>query len=508
MVIRHADDIQRQLAPRELIALVAALVLLLSSTVLLHEVGARFLSYGLFLGERSNVRAFSCLSHIAGTVVGFSLAIATRERMKGVSKTTRLRLWIGFFVLQVVLCISFYLTLTESDEASLGCFIQLLSGASGALFFSACMKFARHLAATSFVKATIAVFAGEAMIVYGLFTILIVHTPMPFVIAAHLALIAGAAGCFFWVTQHNPATLSPFGSDTAPSVQMSSARNDLKRLGRWHITPFVSLWIAICSYGAVFGLLHVIPLGLPATQFSRVVSNLIGMVAASLLLYFSLRKTDMGTAVIWNRVYRLVFPFATLAALLIPFTGGSGFMPSLGFAESATYYFDMTMAVACFTVCKATGVSAPQVFAHAFLARNVGFFIGDFVGMEIHENVPLTNEVFSVLGIAVFLLLCVVTFNIGGEKYAKTAWGVVPKEDPKALFERQLCERCDALAEEFRLTGREREVLKLLAQNKRPKEISDELVVSVATVRTHVQGVYNKLDVHSHDELVRLVRTR
>ena len=46
----------------------------------------------------------------------------------------------------------------------------------------------------------------------------------------------------------------------------------------------------------------------------------------------------------------------------------------------------------------------------------------------------------------------------------------------------------------------------MLAQGKRPKEISEELVVSVATVRTHVQGVYNKLDVHSYNDLLHLIR--
>ena len=63
-------------------------------------------------------------------------------------------------------------------------------------------------------------------------------------------------------------------------------------------------------------------------------------------------------------------------------------------------------------------------------------------------------------------------------------------------------ETCRLLAKEFQLTERETQTLELLALNKRPKEISDELVLSIATIRTYVQGIYNKLDVHSHDELM------
>ncbi len=48
-------------------------------------------------------------------------------------------------------------------------------------------------------------------------------------------------------------------------------------------------------------------------------------------------------------------------------------------------------------------------------------------------------------------------------------------------------------------------MLRLLARNKRPREISDVLVVSVATVRSHVHAIYTKTGVHSATELVKLV---
>ena len=47
--------------------------------------------------------------------------------------------------------------------------------------------------------------------------------------------------------------------------------------------------------------------------------------------------------------------------------------------------------------------------------------------------------------------------------------------------------------------------LALLARGKRPKEISEDLVVSVATVRSHVQAIYSKTKVHSYESLVHLV---
>ena len=53
------------------------------------------------------------------------------------------------------------------------------------------------------------------------------------------------------------------------------------------------------------------------------------------------------------------------------------------------------------------------------------------------------------------------------------------------------------------LTDRECEVLRLIAQGKRNKEIAVELTVSVNTVETHRKHIMEKLDLHNTAEIVR-----
>jgi DNA-binding NarL/FixJ family response regulator len=50
------------------------------------------------------------------------------------------------------------------------------------------------------------------------------------------------------------------------------------------------------------------------------------------------------------------------------------------------------------------------------------------------------------------------------------------------------------------LTGREHEILKLLAKGYMYKEIADQLCISMSTVRSHVCAVYDKLHVHSRTQ--------
>ena len=57
------------------------------------------------------------------------------------------------------------------------------------------------------------------------------------------------------------------------------------------------------------------------------------------------------------------------------------------------------------------------------------------------------------------------------------------------------------------LTSRERQVLAHLADGACRREVAERMCVSVNTVRTHVQNLMAKLDVHSTTEAVALTRS-
>jgi DNA-binding NarL/FixJ family response regulator len=55
---------------------------------------------------------------------------------------------------------------------------------------------------------------------------------------------------------------------------------------------------------------------------------------------------------------------------------------------------------------------------------------------------------------------------------------------------------------DVKLTPREIDILKLIAQNKKTKEIAELLFISVNTVQSHKKNLYSKLNIHSVSELV------
>lgn len=63
----------------------------------------------------------------------------------------------------------------------------------------------------------------------------------------------------------------------------------------------------------------------------------------------------------------------------------------------------------------------------------------------------------------------------------------------------------ERIAREYRLTNREEEVLQLLAQGMTARAISEELVISPGTAKSHLRNIYAKLGVHTQSELILLV---
>lgn len=58
-------------------------------------------------------------------------------------------------------------------------------------------------------------------------------------------------------------------------------------------------------------------------------------------------------------------------------------------------------------------------------------------------------------------------------------------------------------AHRFRLTPREREIVKLLAEEKSNKEVAEALGLPISTVKTHRKNIFSKLQLHNISDLVR-----
>ncbi|WP_151197432.1 helix-turn-helix transcriptional regulator [Eggerthella sp. YY7918] len=82
-----------------------------------------------------------------------------------------------------------------------------------------------------------------------------------------------------------------------------------------------------------------------------------------------------------------------------------------------------------------------------------------------------------------------------------------PLEAPSAaeVDRRYWVEPCNAVADTYQLTLREREVLELLARGRDMPFMEEQLVVSRNTIKMHIRHIYTKLDVHSKQDIIDMV---
>lgn len=89
----------------------------------------------------------------------------------------------------------------------------------------------------------------------------------------------------------------------------------------------------------------------------------------------------------------------------------------------------------------------------------------------------------------------------GGDSLGGLAGQTTPAAAIEPPFDREAYVR-----ERYGLTNREAEVLMLLAEGRSSSYIAGELVLSDNTVRSYVKNIYQKLDVHSKQDVIDFVK--
>jgi two-component system, NarL family, response regulator NreC len=81
-----------------------------------------------------------------------------------------------------------------------------------------------------------------------------------------------------------------------------------------------------------------------------------------------------------------------------------------------------------------------------------------------------------------------------------------PSLNEKAIQVFVKCGTNDMLNNNYELSDREREVLRLTASGLSRSEIASKLFISIRTVETHRANIFNKLGIHKQSELIEFAR--
>jgi DNA-binding CsgD family transcriptional regulator len=149
---------------------------------------------------------------------------------------------------------------------------------------------------------------------------------------------------------------------------------------------------------------------------------------------------------------------------------------------------------------------APVLFVVGWgaFANAGGLALGGLACAVLLNATALNAWHLSVIAMAVVFLQMLASVPLLGGTTLSVLWDMVHPPSPE-LPEGLVEARCSEIAAKHGLTPREGEILVQLAQGRTADEIGRALVISDATVRTHVKRIHEKLQVHSQPQLIRMV---
>lgn len=238
-----------------------------------------------------------------------------------------------------------------------------------------------------------------------------------------------------------------------------------------------------------------------------------GTVVGALAVFFGVaargKRFDFGL------VYRVALPLTVAALLLLPsfnFMGGaaSSFCVSAGYTMQSII---IMLIVA--NLCYRYGASAIWLFGIERGIRQIFMMLGRGVtdGAHTFNLLGGNGEVF--ISIVSAIAVVAATMILMSEGELSSNWGVKmvhrsdwqdepgEKAPEMSIAERkhELAARVVATARKYKLSAREEEVLLLLAQRKTVGIIERELFIANGTAKAHVRHIYQKLDIHTRQEL-------
>lgn len=203
-------------------------------------------------------------------------------------------------------------------------------------------------------------------------------------------------------------------------------------------------------------------------------------------------------------LFRLAFPLGAAGLLLMFVMGTEALVPKVVFFASFVMRY---ITVYTLNIYHVSRYELPLVWVagYADCARNIGQLLGFGIPAIIlsASGISLSGNHTALLGAIVCL---VASIYLQSESNDRTGWGHSRVDEEEALTD--LERTCRRIASENALTKRECEVLTSLAQGNSQRRTSELLFIGTETVKTHSRNVYQKLGVHSKQELLDYVRAR
>lgn len=237
---------------------------------------------------------------------------------------------------------------------------------------------------------------------------------------------------------------------------------------------------------------------LRAEETDTVFLNGLSFIVAALLLLLTALFVKMDFN---HLIYQVGFSIMASGALLVALAPAS---PALGeFVQFIGFcYVHLIMWGLCSYLTKTFDLPAIWVVAWPTCCLMVGQLAGGAAAAILAQQ-PSPLEWIRTLATLTSFALLVSALLMMSNRNITTGWGIA--QPATGHSDDGLDSALQLMVAAYRITPREADTLALLARGRNRRYISEELVISEETVKSHISNIYRKIGVHNQQELLDVI---
>ena len=144
---------------------------------------------------------------------------------------------------------------------------------------------------------------------------------------------------------------------------------------------------------------------------------------------------------------------------------------------------------------------------HVYVSLYLSFLVAINIGIWLVESILKTRFEFLSVSYVISEILLIMFYSIVKKFIDAQNTPPEPIKTVEYFDSRDSQAAADEFAQTDLLSKREREVMKLLLEGKKRKEIAEELFVTESTIKKHSASIYKKLEVENRKELLEKVKS-
>ena len=270
------------------------------------------------------------------------------------------------------------------------------------------------------------------------------------------------------------------------------------------------VYASLVVFGCAFGL--ILSISLLGERYLFINRASFGFAALFFLIAIVVSRRGSNSDIF--ALYKIAAPLTIIGYAFFPLNafGNSPVFPSVVISVGWRL-FDVTIILVILDIADRLMLLPLRTFGISRACVILGISIGRIVGFLLtgtQSLAPYQFIVISAVAVTALTVVNVVFLDFEGIERVRFYFDGKQKNDSDTAVEQVASPRtlemvCHDVALRYGLSRREEEVLLLLARGRDAKYIENALFISNATVKTRRHNIYQKLDVHSRQELLNII---